>query len=457
MKEENNQNEHMDWGANFESGHGKHEEYERVPVPKEHRKSLATMILIMAGFAIFSGTIWVGADIASSFDIWGLIGIAVTGNLILTIYICFLGYLGGEHGLSTHELGRRTFGGKGFWLSSTMPLIAQLGWFGVGVGMFVGPIMSVMFHSSYIDDVGLLGQSVGYQLTYWVLILTSGALMICTAFLGVQALKWVSVIGVPLVLVFGFVMMILAPHYANNHGGWNPSAADGDYTSMYAIGLVFATFSSGGTLAPDFVRWAKNGRDAVIAVVIAFLTCSTAMVIFGAFAFYGTGSQDVSDALFLMGLGIPAFFVLGSNIWTTNDNGLYTQGLSASSMTGLPKRTCVVIFGTIATISTPILSAYFIPFLDLLNLTLPGIGIILILNGYIYKDDYSERTANWSAITAWIVGLTTGYFVNAYGPEFILPLYVMIFTGIYYGILHFIEVRFIDGKLNKKEIKNEQK
>ncbi len=412
--------EHLDLSAGFESGKGSHSEYEREPVPQSHRKSLMTMIWIMAGFAIFSGTIWVGADIASSFGIWEMVGIAIIGNIILTIYIAFLGFLGGESGLSTHELGRKTFGKWGFYLSSSLPLLAQLGWFGVGVMMFVSPILSVAF--PHLDS-----NAWQYQLTMWSLIIISGSLMIATAFIGVEALKWVSIVGVPLVIIFGFVMMGLAP----SQDTWSIVPTDeNNYSDMYAIGLVFATFSSGGTLAPDFVRWAKNGKQAVISIVVAFFICSTLMLLFGAFAFYGTGKSDLSDALYVMGLAPVAIIVLGANIWTTNDNGLYTQGLSGSSMTGIPKKYCIIALGLIATLLAPIINNNFIGFLNILNLTLPGIGTILIINGFIYKEDYSDSKVNWAAICSWCLGLIIGYVMNEYALEFILPIYVMMFTAI---------------------------
>ncbi len=410
----------------------KHSEFESVPIPEESRKPLWAMILIMAGFAIFSATIWTGADIANSFNLGTMIGIAIIGNILLTLYIGLLAYLGGESSLSTHELSRKFFGRYGFFLTSTLALITQLGWFGVGVMMFVDPIIGL------IDDKTVISSELLFVLK-WIFILVSGALMVSTAFLGVEALKWVSTVAVPLVLVFGFLMMIMTIT-SSSGATWDPTPGAGEeaYSATFAIGLVFATFVSGGTLVPDFVRWAKSGKHAVISVVASFFVCSTLMLIFGAFAFYGTGSSDLSDALIVMGLAPIGIIVLGANIWTTNDNGLYTQGLAASSMTGIEKKWCIIVLGAIATLTAPILNNHFIGFLNLLNLMLPGIGALLILNGYFLKEDNKDKDINYYGWGAWIGGIVLSWLTNTYILAFIMPLYVIGFTILIYVAFYYL-------------------
>ena len=397
----------------------------------------------MAGFAIFSATIWTGANIAGSFDLGTMIWISIIGNIILTIYIALLGYIGGETGLSTHELSKKFFGKYGFYLTSSLAMLAQLGWFGVGVMMFTQPIINFISINSNISDSNL-------EIIKWAIILSSGALMISTAFVGIKALKWVSMIAVPLVLIFGFTMMIMA---ATSSAGsnWDPNRPGlGDYTQVQAIGLVFATFVSGGTLAPDFVRWAKNGKHAVISIVVSFLVCSTLMLIFGSFAFYGTGDNDLSAALITMGLAPIGIIVLGANIWTTNDNGLYTQGLAASSITGIEKKYNIIFLGIVGTLFSPIFNNYFIEFLGVLNLMLPGIGALLILNGFILKEENQKEKINYMGVIAWVTGLLISLGINMVLP-FIVPIYVIIFTILIYLPLYFTKKYWIKSQGEKND------
>ena len=395
----------------------KHNEFVNRSIPISKRKPLWIMIIIMAGFSIFSATIWVGADIANSFKMIDLIWIILVGNILLTIYIALLGYVGGQTGLSTHMLSQRIFGKHGYKLTSMLTTITQLGWFGVGLMMFVIPVSKVL----------------GVDQQPWIvaiILIVAGVAMISSAFVGIRALTWVSAVSVPLVIIFGFIMMAFA--ISSTHGAnWNPTpGAENPYTSMEAIGLVFATFVSGGTLAPDFVRWAKNGKHAVLSIVFSFLLFSTLMLIFGAFSFYGTGQNDLSDALIIMGMAVPGVLVLGANIWTTNDNGLYTQGLAVGLIFNIPKRRAILILGAIGVIMAPLFNAYFVPFLNILNYLIPGIGTLIILNEFCFKQDNSNLNVNWYGISAWALGIALALIFQIFVWAFIIPLYAIGFTSL---------------------------
>ncbi len=418
------------------------QEFINESVPQNKRKSLWVMIIIMAGFSIFSATIWVGADLANSFKMGDLIWIVLVGNLLLTVYIALLGYIGGDTGLSTHMLAQRIFGRHGYKLTSMLTTITQLGWFGVGLMMFVIPVSKVLG----VDQEPLI---------VMLILIATGVAMISSAFIGIRALTWVSAISVPLVIIFGFVMMIFA--LSGTHGAdWNPNpGAENPYTSMQAIGLVFATFVSGGTLAPDFVRWAKNGKHAVIAIVFSFLLFSSLMLIFGAFSFYGTGQNDLSDALIIMGMAVPGILVLGANIWTTNDNGLYTQGLAVGLVFNISKRKAILILGAIGILLAPLFNAYFVPFLNMLNYLIPGIGTLIILNEFFFKQDNSKVNVNWWAILAWGLGLILAMLFQTYVWDFIIPLYAIGFTSIIFISLNFIQ-KIITKNKNTKNIETEK-
>jgi len=50
------------------------------------------------------------------------------------------------------------------------------------------------------------------------------------------------------------------------------------------------------------------------------------------------GTRRYLYVMIAQGLAIPALIVLGANIWTTNDNALYTGGLGLSNITKIRKR-----------------------------------------------------------------------------------------------------------------------
>ena len=69
--------------------------------------------------------------------------------------------------------------------------------------------------------------------------------------------------------------------------------------------------------------------------VIAFFLGNTLMFCFGAVGGAFTGKDDIFYVMIAQGLAIPALVVLGANIWTTNNNALYTGGLAISNVSGV--------------------------------------------------------------------------------------------------------------------------
>ena len=59
--------------------------------------------------------------------------------------------------------------------------------------------------------------------------------------------------------------------------------------------------------------------------------------------------------------------VLGLNIWTTNDNAIYTAALGLSNITKLPKKKLVIACGLIGTVGAVWLNNNFTAFLTFLN------------------------------------------------------------------------------------------
>ena len=68
-----------------------------------------------------------------------------------------------------------------------------------------------------------------------------------------------------------------------------------------------------------------------------------------------------------------AILVLGLNIWTTNDNALYTAGLGLSNITKVRKRPMVVISGILGTVTEVWLYNNFVGCVIILNFTITDI------------------------------------------------------------------------------------
>ena len=72
--------------------------------------------------------------------------------------------------------------------------------------------------------------------------------------------------------------------------------------------------------------------------------------------------------------------MLGANIWTTNNNALYTGGLAISNVSGVRMKFTTWIAGIVGTALAIWLYWNFVGWLNILNCALPPIGAIVILD-----------------------------------------------------------------------------
>ncbi len=136
-------------------------DYAASAVPKEGRRGIVTMFMIMLGFTFFSASMWVGQELADGLDFYGFVGALLAGGAILGIYTGLLGYVGAKTGLSMDLLAQRSFGTKGSYISSAMISFTQIGWFGVGIAMFAIPIADQLLGGSKTAEIVLVLEAGG--------------------------------------------------------------------------------------------------------------------------------------------------------------------------------------------------------------------------------------------------------------------------------------------------------
>ena len=380
-------------------------DYTTSAVDKSGRKSNLSMFMIMLGFTFFSASMWVGQQLAAGLDWSGFVWALILGGLILAAYTGALGWIGAESGLSLDMLSRRSFGTKGSWLPSAMISFTQTGWFGVGLAMFAIPVAEEMMGLEVTPD------SMPWQ--GYVLVAIAGILMTCSAYFGIKSLTVISYIAVPAVAILGTVAMLMAIH--NGDAGLVEQFAKGskDLGVIAGAGLVVGSFVSGGTATPNFTRFAKNAKVGLWTTVAAFFIGNSLMFLFGAVSSIYVGGNDIFEVMLNLNLFYLAVLVLGLNIWTTNDNALYTAGLGLSNIFGLSKKTMVLVSGVIGTVAAVWLYWNFCGWLNVLNCTLPPVGIILILHYFLNRGkDVKETVVDWSAIAGVVAGAVVANLVH---------------------------------------------
>ena len=104
-----------------------------------------------------------------------------------------------------------------------------------------------------------------------------------------------------------------------------------------------------------------------------------------------------------------AVLVLGLNIWTTNDNALYSAGLGLANIFHQKKKPMVLISGAIGTVAAVWLYYNFCNWLNILNCTLPPVGIILVLSYFMNRKVYEAQEPKLPSVNWWaVIGVVLG-------------------------------------------------
>ena len=394
-------------------------EFSLQAVPQASRNGFFRMFVVMLGFAFFSASMLSGGELGMGLTMSQFIWMVLLGNFILGLYTGGLAYIAAKTGLSTHLLARYAFGEKGSYLASFLLGATQVGWFGVGIAMFTVPV-------NRVTGINML-----------TLIILSGAAMTFSAFFGMKALAILSFVAVPAIAILGTTSVGLA---ISDLGGMSELFAYQPEQSLSlaaALTICVGSFASGGTLTPDFTRFAKTKKAAVITTLIAFFVGNSLMFLFGAVGSIATGSGDISDVMFSQGLIIPAIIVLGLNIWTTNDNALYASGLGFSNITKIKKSKLVVFNGIVGTVLSLWLYTNFVGWLTLLGGALPPIGAIILADFFILNkgkypslENMEFEMIRWPAVIAWVGGFASAQWLPGIPPLNGIIGAIVLFVGL---------------------------
>ena len=397
-------------------------DFQSSAVSKDARRSNLTMFMIMMGFTFFSASMWVGQNLAQGLNFTDFILAMLLGGIILGAYTGTLGYVGAKTGLSLDLLAVRSFGTKGSYLPSAMISFTQMGWFGVGLAMFAIPIAKVAFGESMTAT--------------YIMVAIAGVCMTASAYYGIKGLTIISYVAVPCVAILGTIAMIMA--ISQGDRGLVEQFEQGEKTLgiIAGAGLVIGSFVSGGTATPNFARFSKSSKAGCIITIAAFFLGNSLMFLFGAVSSVYVGGNDIFDVMINLNLFYVAVLVLGLNIWTTNDNALYSTGLGLANIFKLNKKLMVLLSGIIGTVTAVWLYNNFCGYLNILNCTLPPVGIILVLGYFLNKKEYAEETASKPKTVVWgaVLGVVLGAVVVNLLPWGIPSINGMVVAAICYII-----------------------
>lgn len=358
------------------------------------KKSNLDILMIMFGFTFFSGSMLIGQQLSSGVNFGDFLVCIVIGGAILGTFGGILGYIGAKTDKNMKELSCRSFGRKGSYLPSLLVGITQIGWYGVGISMFAVPVANLIFPNN--------------MFALYFLIMLFGIFMTISTFIGIESITKVSYLAVIVILLFGFVSIF----YAFNKQPIDIINAFGNGNKInIIIGLqmVIGSYISGAITTPNFSKYGRNPKIIAIICFCAFLLGNGLMIIFGASSNILVGGSDIFNIFTYFGFEIIGIIVLGLNIWSSCDNGLYSAGLEFENIFKIDHKKIILFTGIASTLFSYYLYNNFVNFLSIMNYTLPPIGVVLIIN-YISKKDYSSNNINIINCIAIIAGGITAYF-----------------------------------------------
>ncbi len=377
------------------------------------------VLVVMVGFTFFTPSMLAGGTLGLGLTLRQFLLAIIIGNLVLSFYTAALAHIGQKTGLSLDLLARHSFGRSGSILPSLLVGLTQMGWFGVGVAMFALPVSNLLGINTYL------------------LVLIVGALMTLTSLKGIDALSFFGSIAVPLITLLGFYSIYLSVQTAGGLSNVFPQVPAQPITMVAALNIVIGNFISGGTSTPNFTRFARSNKAAIWATVIAFFAGNILMFVFGATGAAVFGKADIFDVLILQGLTIPAILSLGLNIWSTNNNALYTSGLSLTNVSRAPMKVTTILSGVVGTVTAVFLYNNFVGYLSLLGSMIPPVGAVLILHYFLNKADYDVDNPSRQWNMAAIVSVLTGIVIGLLVPGGISSINSLIATGVIYLVLHY--------------------
>jgi cytosine permease len=260
-----------------------------------------------------------------------------------------------------------------------------------------------------------------------------------TAFIGYRGLEWLSRIAVPAMIILVAVSMTIATSDAGGLSGLLTITPTDNMTVAAAITLVFGTFVSGGTQATNWTRFAKSGKTAVFATLLAFFLGNGLMTLIGAFGALVYQQADIVDIMVTQGLATLGILMLFLNLWTTQDNTVYNFAIAGCNLVRTRRRKLVTIAGAAIGTVLAVMGMYewLIPFLILLGTFIPPIGGVIMASYFVgYKRQYpalGEVTLpafNVTGLAAYAIGSAA-----AYTSPWIAPIVGVLVAALSYSVI----------------------
>lgn len=412
------------------------QEFESQAVPLSHRHSTRAVSAVWFGFPMILTNAVFGGIMAYNLGFWRAIVAILLGNLVLFAYVGTLSYLAGKTGLNFAMQARKTFGSRGYIITSAFLSTVVIGWYAFQTGL-TGTIINTTF---------------GWNMTGTIVLATM--LYTGVTFMGVRALSIIGMIAAPMFVILALAALYFVSQHTNLGQVTDYKGTAGGITMGIAMTMVIAGFADSGTMTADFTRWSKDGRSAVIATFSAFPIANVVSLLSGVvIVSAGAGinpAQNGGDFLHLLIghnplLNALALLFVFINLGSVCTHCLYNGAVGYSHLLNSKMRLWTIILGVIGGLLAVIgVWSYFLNWLSLLGVAVPPIGAVMIVDllflGHI-ASTRAETAYRGSAFLAWAIGTLCATAAHLWFPDYGEALIGALVGGSAYAVIHSMRVK----------------
>ena len=378
------------------------DDHSRDPVPVAEAVSGWRVAMVIVGFAITLPLMITGSQVGLAMGLRDALTAFLVGGLVLTVIGSATAVVATGARLSTYKILEFAFGRLGAKLVSGVLAITLFGWYGVTAELF-GRALS-----------GAAADIYGFEFPVVLGTVVGSALMVAVTVFGFKALDKLSLLAVPLLVLFlaGVVVRSLGSGEAALPGG------SGGLTLGVAISVVVGTYIVGAVLVPDLCRYARSTGHGVFAIVLSLGVGLPCILAAAAVPSLATQEADLVRVMLSLGLGVPALCVIVFATWTSNANNLYSMSLGlATILDGIDKWRLTVAAGVAGTLVAMVgVTDVFIPFLLTLGIAIPPVAGVYLADYFAVKGmraysepvGPSERAVSPTAFVAWFIATAVG-------------------------------------------------
>lgn len=385
------------------------DDYSLKRVPRSAAQSTLDIALVRMGVTVSISDLLFGYTIGLYFGFGSALLVALSYSVVIAIISMLMGYIGQREGTSFALSSRFAFGQQGSRLPSLVMAIIIAGFYGYVLGITVDVFPN---HTSPVA-VGI----------YSVVL---GAIFLGISALGFQnGLKWVSRVGVPLMIVLVLIADIAAIGHAGGLGAImsaTPKLA-GKIALPTIIALGVSKWLAGACITPDIMRFGKNGRAVVTTSIAEFVVGNFGFNLLGLILGLGLGVTDLGKAFGLIGITALATIAFILQSITVEMNELYAASLAVSNALGVKRVVTNLVVGVIGIFIgyygvTHGIIASFLTFIGDVGYALPAIAGIMIADYYVvrrlhYPEGFEGITAiNWRAVIAFVVSIAINIYLG---------------------------------------------